>query len=55
MNARTGAILDSLQLSPIENAEATLVLEASPAVYGNLLVIGTTGANAGGVYCIRID
>ena len=36
-----------------ENAK--LALDASPAVYGNLLVVGTTGSKAGGVYCIKID
>ena len=55
MNARTGAILSSLQLQPVENPEAKIVLEGSPAVYGNLVVIGTMGSNAGGVYCIKID
>jgi len=55
MNARTGAILNSLQLEPVANPDANIVLEASPAVYGNLLVIGTMGGEAGGVYCIKID
>jgi len=55
MNAKTGKIVNSLQLTPVENPDAKIVLEASPAVYGNLMVIGTMGTNAGGVYCIKID
>lgn len=55
MDAKTGAILDTLTLAPIENEEAKIVIEASPAVYGDLVVIGTTGKDAGGVYCIKID
>ena len=54
MNASTGAIVSSLQLTA--DAEgAQLELRASPAVYGNLLVIGSTGKEAGGVYCVKID
>lgn len=47
MDAKSGKVLDSLKLE----AE----IEASPAVYGNLMIIGTTGKDTGGVYCIRID
>ena len=54
MNARTGEVLDSLQLTA-DDAEAVLEIKASPAVYGNLMLIGTTGTKAGGVYCIKID
>ena len=54
MNALSGKILDTLQLTAAEEG-VTLAIEASPAVYGNLMVIGTTGKNAGGVYCIKID
>ena len=55
MNASTGAILNTLQLEPVSNPNAKIVLEGSPAVYGNLMVIGTMGSEAGGVYCIKID
>ena len=55
MNAKTGKIVNTLQLEPTEKPDAKIVLEASPAVYGNLMVIGTMGTNAGGVYCIKID
>ena len=54
MNPKTGKILSSLQLTA-EDEDAKLALDASPAVYGNLMVIGTTGSKAGGVYCIKID
>ena len=54
MNAKTGAILNTLQLTA-EDENAKLALDASPAVYGNLLVVGTTGSKAGAVYCIKID
>lgn len=54
MNAKTGKIVDTLQLT-LDDAEAELTIEASPAAYGNLVVIGTTGKKAGGVYCIKID
>ena len=54
MNALTGKIVNSLQLT-VDDEEAELMIEASPAVYGNLIVIGTTGKQAGGVYCIKID
>jgi len=47
MKADNGEVLDTLAL---EGAEIT----ASPAVYGNLLVIGTTGKTNSAVYCIKI-
>ena len=55
MDPTDGSILDTLTLAPIEDPEGELAIEGSPAVYGNLLVIGTTGKNAGGVYCIKIE
>lgn len=55
MDPLDGSVLDTLTLAPIEDAEGELAIEGSPAVYGNLLVIGTTGKNAGGVYCIKIE
>ena len=54
MNASDGSILDTLTLTASEEG-AQLLIDASPAVYGNLMVIGTTGKNAGGVYCIKIE
>lgn len=54
MNASTGAIVNTLQLTA-EGEGAQLELRASPAVYANLLVIGSTGKEAGGVYCVKID
>ena len=53
MDGKTGAILDTLTLTA-ETEGAELQIKASPAVYGNLLIIGTTGKEAGGVYCIEI-
>ncbi len=54
MTGADGEIVDTLTLtSDAEGSE--LAIEASPAVYGNLLVIGTTGKDAGGVYCIKIE
>lgn len=47
MNAETGEILNTLQL-PGE-------IEASPAVYRDILVIGTTGKDTGAIYGIRIQ
>lgn len=47
MKADSGEVLDTLVL---EGAQIT----ASPAVYGNLLVIGTTGKANSAVYCIKI-
>lgn len=47
MDGRTGEVKDMLKLDA--------KIKASPAVYGNLMVIGTTGNNKGGVYCIKID
>jgi len=47
MNARTGEILHTLKL-PGE-------IEASPAVYRDILVIGTTGKDTGAIYGIRIQ
>ena len=55
MDAQTGKILDTLLLEPIENPEGALSITASPAVYGDLMLIGTTGKDAGGVYCIKIQ
>ena len=53
MDAKTGKIVDTLALA---NAEGEAVeIEGSPAVYGNLMVIGTTGKDKGGVYCVKID
>ena len=48
MKAKTGEVIDTLNL---EGAEIT----ASPAVYGNLMVIGTTGKENSAVYCIKIQ
>ena len=44
-----------LTLTGGEGEESTLAIEGSPAVYGNLMIIGTTGKDAGGVYCIKIE
>ena len=44
-----------LDLTGGEGEESTLAIEGSPAVYGNLMIIGTTGKDAGGVYCIKIE
>ena len=44
-----------LTLTGGEGEESTLTIEGSPAVYGNLMIIGTTGKDAGGVYCIKIE
>jgi len=54
MNASTGEIVNSLQLS-VEEEGAELQIKASPAAYANLVIIGTTGPKAGGVYCLKID
>ena len=48
-------LLDGLTLTGGEGEESTLAIEGSPAVYGNLMIIGTTGKDAGGVYCIKIE
>jgi outer membrane protein assembly factor BamB len=48
MKAKTGEVIDTLNL---EGAEIT----ASPAVYGNLMVIGTTGKENSAIYCIKIQ
>lgn len=53
MDGKDGSILDTLTLTA-ETEGATLQIKASPAVYGNLLIIGTTGKDASGVYCIEI-
>ena len=55
MDATNGSILDTLTLTSGEGEESTLAIEGSPAVYGNLMIIGTTGKDAGGVYCIKIE
>ena len=55
MNAKTGVIVNSLQLTVADKPDAKIVLEASPAVYGNLMVIGTMGKDTSAVYCIKID
>ena len=55
MDATDGSILDTLTLTGGEGEESTLAIEGSPAVYGNLMIIGTTGKDAGGVYCIKIE
>ncbi|MCL1854374.1 MAG: PQQ-binding-like beta-propeller repeat protein [Clostridia bacterium] len=47
MDARTGKIIHTLQLEG--------VIEASPAVYLNTIVIGTTGNDTGFIYGIRIE
>lgn len=47
MNAKTGEILNTLKLSG--------EIEASPAVYRDILVIGTTGKDTGAIYGIRIQ
>ena len=47
LDAKTGAVLSTVTVE----GEIT----ASPAVYGNLMVIGTTGRGTGAVYCFRID
>ena len=55
LDATDGSILDTLTLTGGEGEESTLAIEGSPAVYGNLMIIGTTGKDAGGVYCIKIE
>ena len=55
MDATDGSILDTLTLTGGEGEESTLAIEGSPDVYGNLMIIGTTGKDAGGVYCIKIE
>ena len=53
LNGKTGAILST---TAVTTAEGDAVeIEASPAVYGNMLVIGTTGKGLGGVYCLKIE
>ncbi|MEG0865184.1 MAG: PQQ-binding-like beta-propeller repeat protein, partial [Clostridia bacterium] len=47
LDAKSGAILNTLKLDG--------EIEASPAVYGNLMIIGTTGKNKGSVVCVKID
>lgn len=54
MDGKDGSILDTLTLAA-ETAGAELQIKASPAVYGNLFIIGTTGKDASGVYCIEIN
>lgn len=55
MDAQTGRILNTLTLTDPEGGDNAVVIEASPAVYGNLIVLGTTGRNTSGVYCLRIQ
>ena len=43
----TGSVVDTMQL----NAE----IEASPAAYGNTMVIGTTGKNTSFIYAIELE
>lgn len=47
LDGKTGEVLDTLKLDT--------EIKASPAVYGNLLVIGSTGKDKSNVYCIEID
>ncbi|MDD3336823.1 MAG: PQQ-binding-like beta-propeller repeat protein [Eubacteriales bacterium] len=47
LNGKTGEVLDTLKLET--------QIKASPAVYGNMLVIGTTGKDTSAVYGIQID
>ena len=48
LNASNGQVLDTLTLTDAQ-------IKASPAVYNDLLVIGTTGKKNSAVYCIRIN
>jgi len=47
LNAKTGEVLNTVTVDG--------ELSASPAVYGDLLVIGATGRGKGAVYCFRIE
>ncbi|MBR4082500.1 MAG: PQQ-like beta-propeller repeat protein, partial [Clostridia bacterium] len=47
LRGTTGEVVDTLQLEG--------EIEASPAVYGNTLVIGTTGKNTGFIYGITLE
>ena len=47
MDAMTGEVLSTVTVDG--------TLEASPAVYGDMLVIGATGRGKGAVYCFRIE
>lgn len=48
-------LLDGIDGKVIHSVKLDGEIEASPAVYGNLLVIGTAGRDTGGVYCFRIE
>jgi outer membrane protein assembly factor BamB len=48
-------LLDGIDGKVIHSVKLDGEIEASPAVYGNLLVIGTAGRDKGGVYCFRIE
>lgn len=48
LNASNGQVLDTLTLPDAQ-------IKASPAVYNDLLIIGTTGKKNSAVYCIRIN
>ncbi len=48
LNASNGQVLDTLTLTDAQ-------IKASPAVYNDLLIIGTTGKKNSAVYCIRIN
>ena len=48
LNASDGQVLDTLTLTDAQ-------IKASPAVYNDLLIIGTTGKKNSAVYCIRIN
>ena len=47
MDGLTGSIVNTLAVNG--------VIEGSPAVYGNTLVIGTTGKNTSYIYGIKIN
>ena len=48
-------LLDGIDGSVLGTVKVDGEIEASPAVDGNLLVVGTTGRDKGGVYCFRIE
>lgn len=53
LDALTGSLRHTLQLKNVDE-QTNLSLKASPAVYGNLMVIGTMTKQGGAVYCVRI-
>ena len=48
-------LLDAKDGKVLSTVEIDGTLEASPAVYGDMLVIGATGRGKGAVYCFRIE